>query len=178
MGVNALKTNLESTREEAQHFYNEYFKTFTGLAAYLEETKKKAAQNGFTETLFGRRRYFEGINSRLPFIRAAAERMAINAPIQGTSADMTKISMKRINDYLEKENLFQHVRLLLQVHDELIYEIRTPKVREVVPQLKKIMEQVLTVEESKGVPIETSANIGKNWGKTEAFDPNIKDVFN
>lgn len=178
MGVNALKTNLESTREEAQHFYNEYFKTFTGLAAYLEETKRLAAKNGFTETLFGRRRYFEGINSRLPFIRAAAERMAINAPIQGTSADMTKISMKRINDYLEKENLFQHVRLLLQVHDELIYEIRTPKVREVVPQIKKIMEQVLTSEESKGVPIETSANIGKNWGKTEAFDPNIKDVFN
>ncbi len=177
MGVNALKTNLESSREEAQTFYNEYFKTFTGLAEYLEETKRQAAKNGYTTTLFGRRRYFEGINSRLPFIRAAAERMAINAPIQGTSADMTKISMRRVQEYLEKEGLIERVRLLLPVHDELIYEVRTPDVRKVVPAIKNIMENVLTPEQSKGVPIETSANVGKNWGVTEAFDPENKDLF-
>ncbi len=173
MGVNALKTNLESTREEAQNFYNEYFKTFTGLAEYLEETKRQAAKNGFTTTLFGRKRYFEGINSRLPFIRAAAERMAINAPIQGTSADMIKLGMRRVEEYLTTNKLEEKARLLLQVHDELIYEIEESSIDSIVPQIQKIMQTVLTPEESKGVPILTSANVGDNWGKMSAYTGTI-----
>jgi len=170
MGVNALKANLGSTREEAQKFYNEYFSRFGGLAFYLEKTKADAAVNGYTETLFGRKRYFEGIKSRLPFIRAAAERMAINAPIQGTNADMVKISMKRIHAELERDGLLDKAKLILQVHDELVYEIRTPDIKRVSTIVKRIMESVLTKEQSKGVPIITSANAGKNWGEQEPVD--------
>ncbi|HEY1037622.1 MAG TPA: DNA polymerase [Candidatus Paceibacterota bacterium] len=170
MGVNALKTNLGSTRDEAQKFYDEYFKNFSGLAAYLDNTKAEAARLGYTETFFGRRRYFEGIHSRLPFIRAAAERMAINAPIQGTQADLIKISMRRIDDRLREEGLLEKARLLLQVHDELIYEIRTPEVKRVATIVKSVMEGVLTSEQTKGVPIQTSANAGKNWGNMEAIE--------
>jgi len=171
MGVNALKSNLEGTREEAQKFYEEYFKTFTGIAEYLQQTKAEAARKGYTETLFGRRRYFEGLHSKLPFIRAAAERMAINAPIQGTAtADIIKISMRRIHDRLESLSLLGEVRLLLQVHDELVFEIRTPEVKRAARIIKEIMEGVLTEEQSRGVPIVTSANAGKNWGNTEALD--------
>ena len=87
MGVSALQKNLKVSRTEAQEFYNTYFEKFTGLAEYLEQTKEFAKVHGYTQTLFGRKRFFDGIKSKLPFLRAQAERMAINAPIQGTSSD-------------------------------------------------------------------------------------------
>lgn len=171
MGVNALKANLGSTQAEARAFYDEYFKNFKGIAEYLNKVKFDTAKNGYTETLFGRRRYFEGINSKLPFIRAAAERMAINAPIQGTAtADMVKISMNMINAKLTALGMLNDVRLLLQVHDELVFEIRTPEVKKAAIMIKQTMESVLTPEQSKGVPIVTSANAGKNWNKMESLD--------
>ena len=171
MGVNALKANLGSTQAEARAFYDNYFKTFKGVAEYLNKVKFETAQNGYTETLFGRRRYFEGINSKLPFIRAAAERMAINAPIQGTAtADMVKISMNMIHAKLKALGMLNDVRLLLQVHDELVFEIRTPEVKKMAIMIKQTMESVLTPEQSKGVPIVTSANAGKNWNKLEALE--------
>jgi DNA polymerase-1 len=169
MGVTALKTNLESTREEAQQFYNEYFKTFTGLAEYLEETKRQAAKNGYTTTLFGRKRYFEGIRSKLPFIRAAAERMAINAPIQGTNADMVKLAMKKSFAYIQEHKLEDKVRLLLQVHDELVFEIHESVLDTVIPKIQEIMQSILTLEHTKGIPILTSANVGDTWGTMEAY---------
>ena len=175
MGVSALKTNLGSTREEAQNFYNEYFNTFSGIAKYLEDTKKFASQNGYTETLFGRRRYFEGIKSKLPFIRASAERMAINAPIQGTNADMIKISMIRIFDYLnDKKNKDIHgkVKMLLQVHDELIFEAEEDEdlIKKVSKKIQEIMRDSLPENLSKGVPIATSSNIGLNWGEMKTVN--------
>ncbi len=170
MGVNALKTNLGSTKDEAQTFYNEYFKTFSRVAEFLEETKRFAEQNGYTETLFGRRRYFEGIRSKLPFIRAAAERMAINAPIQGTSADIIKISMRKIFDYIndsKNKEVYGRVKMLLQVHDELVFEVVDDKdfIKNISKQIQNLMQDVLSVEQSKGVPIVTSSNIGLNWGE-------------
>lgn len=170
MGVNALKANLGSTQAEARAFYDDYFKNFSGVAEYLNKVKFETAQNGYTETLFGRRRYFEGINSKLPFIRAAAERMAINAPVQGTSADMVKIAMKVVYAKLQALGMLNDVRLLLQVHDELVFEIRTPEVKKMAIMIKQTMESVLTEEQSKGVPIVTSANAGKNWNKMEALE--------
>lgn len=173
MGVNALRGNLESTREEAQTFYNEYFKMFSGIADYLENTKKMAGQKGYTETLFGRRRYFEGIRSRLPFIRAAAERMAINAPIQGTSADILKISMRKIYDYINdpKNGVQGRIKMLLQVHDELVFEVEDDKdfINKITGVIKEKMQGVLSFEQSNGVPLVTSSNIGENWGEMDGL---------
>jgi DNA polymerase I len=164
MGVTALQKNLKTDRKEAQDFYNNYFETFSTLASYLEETKKFAAQNGYTETLFGRRRYFEGIKSKLPFIRAAAERMAINAPVQGTSADVLKLAMIGIDEYLEKEKLKDKVKLILQVHDEVIFECDKDLVDQVARKVKEIMESAFGDKDTKGVPIVVEGSSGTNWG--------------
>jgi DNA polymerase-1 len=164
MGVTALKDNLGTSRAEAQIFYDEYFKTFSGLAAYLEETKQFASKHGYTLTYFGRKRRFEGIRSSLPFIRAAAERMAINAPIQGTQADIIKIAMARIVEYLKHEKITD-VHLLLQVHDELVFEMPEKNADVLITKIRGIMESVLTLKETYGVPIKAEAKVGKNWGE-------------
>jgi len=166
MGVNALRVNLgkDTKREEAQEFLNAYFNTFTRLAEFLEETKILARGKGFTETLFGRRRYFPGINSSVPFIRAQAERMVINAPVQGTAADVVRIAMNKIYQFLEKENKLDEVRILLQVHDELIFEIKDGLVAEYVEKIKKIMEEILLEKDSE-VPLKVSVACGENWAE-------------
>jgi DNA polymerase-1 len=169
MGVSALKTNLGGTREEAQTFYNTYFETFTGLANYLNETKSEAERKGYTETMFDRRRYFQGFKSPLPFIRAMAERMAINAPIQGTEGDIVKIAMKNVNEFLIKENLLDSVRLILQVHDELVFEVKETEIKKVVPKIQKIMEGVFEGKDTQCVPVITEVEVGKNWGEMEDF---------
>jgi DNA polymerase-1 len=167
MGVNALRGNLgdDTTREEAQQFYNAYFNTFTRLAEYLEETKESARQLGYTTTLFGRRRHFPGIRSGAPFIRAMAERMAINAPVQGTAADLMRVAMNHVYDFIMTKKLSRDVRLLLQVHDELVFEIKDDLVPSIVPTLVTIMEQVLDDKETYGVPIVAEVATGKNWGE-------------
>lgn len=165
MGVNALRQNLgeDTTREEAQEFLNAYFNTFTRLAEYLEETKAFARQTGYTLTMFNRRRHFPGIRSGAPFIKAAAERMAINAPIQGTEGDILRVAMLKIHDYLHREKLTNDAKMLLQVHDELVFEVKDSKLKKVVPELKKIMESVLDDKETHGVPIKVDVEIGENW---------------
>jgi len=165
MGVVALQKNLKTDRKEAQQFYDDYFNTFTSLAAHLDETKKTALKQGYVTTIFGRRRHFEGIKSSLPFIRAQAERMAINAPIQGTQADLIKLAMVRVADFLKKEQLGADVKMLLQIHDELIFEVTESKVLEVAPKIKAIMEGVLTEEQTKGVPVVVEASSGPSWGE-------------
>ena len=165
MGVNALRQNLGTTREEAQRFYNEYFKNFSRLASYFEDIKAFAYKNGYTETFFGRRRFFEGIRSNLPYIRAQAERMAINAPIQGTEADIIKIAMAEVDQYLKDEKLEKDAYLLLQVHDELVYEVNEKKIKEIVPHITDIMQSVLSLKETAEVPIVVDAKAGENWGE-------------
>ncbi len=170
MGINALRQNLGGTRKEAQKFYDSYFTKFSKLADYLEEIKKSASEKGYTETLFGRKRHFEGIKSKIPYIRASAERMAINAPIQGTQSDIIKIAMRKVNDYIEKDNLKKNVFLLLQVHDELVYEIKDDLVSSVVNDIKKIMENILDQSQAKDVPIIVNAKAGDNWGELNYVD--------
>ncbi len=165
MGVNALKANIGGTTTEAKEFYQNYFNTFTTLTSYLEKVKEEVRQQGFTTTLFGRRRYFPDIKSHLPFLRASAERMAINAPIQGTQADIIKLSMSRIDEYLKKNKKSEVAHLLLQVHDELIYEIKEEYVDEIATEIKKIMESVFTKEQAKGVPILAHSHVGNNWAE-------------
>jgi len=167
MGVTALQKNIGTNREEAQQFLDGYFNKFYGLAEYLEKVKRETAQKGFTETFFGRRRYFPDINSRLPFMKASAERMAINAPIQGTGADITKLAMIGIDDFLTSKNLKQEVKLLLQVHDELVYEVKENIVDSVVPEIKKIMENVIDPKKIHGIVCVANASVGNNWVEME-----------
>lgn len=164
MGVNALRAQLGSTTAEAHQFLEDYFKTFKTLAEYLERIKGFARKNGYTETLFGRRRQFPEMKSPLPYVRAQAERMAINAPIQGTQSDIIKLAMVRINEMLEKEDATEDAYLLLQVHDELVYEIKKDRTEALSRQIQDIMESVLPTKESHGVPIVAVMKSGPDWG--------------
>lgn len=169
MGVNALRVQLGTDRAEAQTYLDEYFKRFSGIRHYVERVKNDVARTGYTETLFGRRRYFREIKSPLPHIRAQAERMAVNAPVQGTSADIIKIAMVQIDTVLKEKKWEGDAHLLLQVHDELVYEIKEEKKDAIIPEIKHIMEHVLTPEETKAVPLSTEVKVGKNWGEIEPY---------
>lgn len=162
MGVNALRQNLgaDTSRAAAQEFLNAYFNTFTRLAEYLEETKEYARTHGCTRTLLGRQRHFPGMQSSAPFIRAAAERMAINAPIQGTAADCMRLAMLQAASVLNERS---DARMLLQVHDELIFEVATSSLPTVVPQLVAALENVLAPYETHGVPLVAEVQTGDNW---------------
>jgi DNA polymerase-1 len=168
MGVNALKQNLGTDRKEAQVFYDNYFAQFPTIAAYLESIKNFAKAHGYTETLFGRRRYFPGIKSPIPFIRAMAERMATNAPIQGTAtADIIKIGMKKTEDALREAGIINEVRLVLQVHDELVYEVKEEKIEEASKIIEKAMKEAIPdkfLEGKEKVPLLVSSSFGKTWG--------------
>lgn len=165
MGVLALKQNLGTSREEAQKFLNDYFTTFDTLAKYIDKVKAEANRKGYTETYFGRRRYFEGLESKIPYIRAAAERMAFNAPIQGTEADIIKLALIRIDEWIKKEKLENDVFPLLQVHDELVYEVREDKAKEIAEDLVAIMESIIPADKIQGVNLKAESSIGNNWGE-------------
>lgn len=156
MGVSSLRKSLvrpksdsdtgseEITREEAQKFYNNYFNQFSGIRDYLEKVKVFAIKNSYTETLFGRRRYFPNINSRIPFLKNMAERTAINAPIQGTAtADIIKLAIRYAEEDLEKAKLLDKVHLVLQIHDELVYEAEDETCLEAQKIIKNAMQTVL-----------------------------------
>ena len=171
MGVSALRKNLGGTREEAQKFYDNYFNQFSGVRDYLEEVKKFALKNSYTETLFGRRRYFPNINSRLPFLRNMAERTATNAPIQGTAtADIIKLAIRYAYEDLKEAGLLDKAHLVLQIHDELVYEIEEnvlPKAEEII---KKAMENVLErsyLHYKTDIPLEVHFGSGNNFGEVK-----------
>lgn len=168
MGVSALKTNLGSTREDAEIFYNNYFAQFPTIRSYLDGVKDFAKKHGYTETLFGRRRLFPGMKSRIPFIVAMAERMAINAPLQGTAADIIKIAIKEIDKYIEENDLRGRVELLLQVHDELVFEVEDSIKEKVSKDIAQIMESVVPkdfADKTGNVPLEVHVSTGRNWGE-------------
>jgi DNA polymerase-1 len=167
MGVSALQKNIGTDREEAQKFLDNYFLTFSGLAEYLEKVKQETYNRGYTETFFGRRRYFPDIRSRLPFMKAQAERMAINAPIQGTEADIIKLAMIQIDNFLAQKNIKSDVRLLLQVHDELVYEVRENIVDSVAPEIRRIMQTIIDPQETSGVVCVANGSVGDNWAEME-----------
>jgi DNA polymerase-1 len=167
MGVNALKQALGTTRADAQQFLNAYFDRFSGIAQYVDAVKQQAAEKGYTETLFGRRRYFADIHSPQPHIRAAAERMAINAPIQGTQADIIKRAMIAVDERLEQADTRADAHLLLQVHDELVYELKESARETLIPAIHETMENVLSLEQTNGVPLATSVEVGTRWGSME-----------
>ncbi|MCR4325197.1 MAG: DNA polymerase [Patescibacteria group bacterium] len=169
MGVNALRVNLgeEVSRADAAAFLAEYFKKFSGLARYIKNTTQEAAKRGYTETLFGRRRYFPGLSSPLPQMRAQAERMAVNAPIQGTQSDIIKLAMVEADRMIEKEGWRDDVRLVLQVHDELVYEAKKSVADAAAAKIRHAMETVVPAKALHGVPIVAEVSIGKNWGEMQ-----------
>lgn len=172
MGVQALRQNLGdgTTMDESREFYDRYFEQFPGLAEYVEKVKNTAKKNGYTETIFGRRRYFKRINSRVSYIQAQAERMAINAPIQGSQADVIKKAMVEVDDYLSGNSLQDDAHLLLQVHDELVYEIKDDMTDELVGKIKEIMERIVPESETGGITFVADAEVGPNWGELEAYN--------
>lgn len=171
MGVSALRKNLGGTREEAQRFYNNYFNQFSGVRDYLEGVKDFARATTYTETLFGRRRYFANINSRLPFLKSMAERTAINAPIQGTAtADIIKLAILYADMDLKKAGLKDKVFLVLQIHDELVYEIKDEVIEEAEKIIKKAMETVLErsyLKYKTDIPLIANAGFGQNFGEVK-----------
>ncbi len=170
MGVNALKDALGTSRGEAQEFYDQYFAAFPRLAAYLEEVKADATRLGYTETFFGRKRWFEGLKSPIPYIRAAAERAAVNAPFQGTAADLLKLAMINIQAWIDTEGLGEDVHMLLQVHDELVFEIKKSAIKTAAPKIQELMEQVLNEKDAHGIPFLAEGKAGKNWGEMKELE--------
>lgn len=166
MGVSALKQNLGSTREEAQQFYDQYFITFPAIARYFNTVKSDAALKGYTETIFGRRRQFPNLRSKIPFMKAMAERMAMNAPLQGTAADFVKIAMIRSDEAIKRAKLEDKVELILQVHDELIFEVVDDK--DILKKAQQIIADAMTgvAKSTKGehIPLTVDIATGTRWG--------------
>lgn len=170
MGVSALRKNLGGTREEAQKFYDNYFSQFSGVREYLDGVKIFAEEHVYTETLFGRRRYFPNIRSRIPFLKSMAERTAINAPIQGTAADIIKLAIRYTEEDLEKAGLLKNVHLVLQIHDELVYEIKENILVEATKIIKNAMEGVLErsyLQYKTTIPLLVHSGAGDNLGEVK-----------
>lgn len=171
MGVSALQKNLGTTREKAQQFHDEYFVAFPTIREYLESTKVYAREHGYTETAFGRRRYFPTINAKLPFLRSFAERMASNAPLQGTAADIIKLAIIAIDTVLKNKGLNKKARLVLQVHDELVYEVEKEVQEEVSAIIVQAMVGVIDTTpiplHLRKVPLTVSTSVGVNLDETK-----------
>lgn len=158
-GPHGLSQGAGISYAEARQFINKYFATYPEVKKMLDGFIEDAREQGYAKTLLGRKRPLADLASNIPAVKRGAERMAINTPIQGTAADLIKIAMINVAKLLEnKEN---EARLLLQVHDELIFEIKEDKISDYAPQLKKIMEEATKLS----VPIIVEENIGDNWGE-------------
>ena len=142
---------------EASAYIKQYFSRFPELADYMERTKQEARKYGYVTTLYGRRCHVDGINDKNPARRGGAERQAINAPIQGTAADIMKRAMIRIDRAIKTSNL--DLRMLIQVHDELVFEVRADQAAEAQALVKREMEAAADV----GIPLVAEAGIGQNW---------------
>ncbi|WP_127717746.1 DNA polymerase I [Halobacteriovorax sp. HLS] len=152
-----LASALKISRKEAKDYITNYFERFSRVKAYLDELKEECEKTGYSITLKGRKRYLADIHSTNRTIKANAERIAINSPIQGTAADIIKIAMINIQAIMEKENLKS--KMILQVHDELIFEVVEEELEQMKTILKEGMENVVSLE----VPLDVDMGIGVNW---------------
>jgi len=161
MGARALAEGAGITIEEAKNFIAKYFTVYEGVRNFLEETKQAARDFGYVETLFGRRRYLPEIYSPVPMIRAEAERMAINMPVQGTAADIMKLAMIKVTQGLSQ--ISPRSKMILQVHDELVFEADGREVKKVAHFVKETMEEAVKLK----VPLLAAVEVGDNWGEME-----------
>ncbi len=157
IGPFGLKTRLGITQSHAKEIIETYFSTFNRVKNYMDESVLKAREKGYSETLYGRRRYLRNINSSNRVVRQFEERVAINMPIQGSAADMIKIAM--INIYNELNKMKTRSKMVLQVHDELVFDVHKDEVDEIKALVKEKMENAIPMK----VPIEVETGIGENW---------------
>lgn len=158
-GVSAfgLAQQIGISRTEAKEIIESYFREFPSIKTYMDTAVDKARENGYVETILGRRRYLRDINSMNMVERGFAERNAVNAPIQGSAADMIKVAMIKINDFIKSENL--QSRMILSVHDELVFDAHISEVE----LLKEKVDELMCSAIDFSVKIETSIGVGKNW---------------
>lgn len=159
MGAYGLSQAAQIDQKEAAEFIKAYFKKFSGVAEFIEGMKEGARKNHYVETEFGRRRYIPEIESGNVQVARAAERMAINMPIQGMEADIVKVGMLAAEKTVEKYG--DDARMVLQVHDELIFEVKKERAEEFAKEIKEVMGQVFPLR----VPLIAETCIGKNWGE-------------
>ncbi len=163
-GISAfgLAAQLGISKQEAGDYIDTYFKRFPGIRGYMDTTKKAAHERGFVETIFGRRIHYPEINTKNPSTRAFLERASINAPIQGSAADIIRRAMIRMPAALADAGL-HHTRMLLQVHDELIFEAPVQDVERVLPLVKGVMEKAALPSVRLAVPVQVDAKAADNW---------------
>jgi DNA polymerase-1 len=157
MSAFGLARQLGISRTEAQRYVDLYFERYPGVKRYMDETRRQAREAGFVETVFGRRLYLPDIQSRNQALRQYAERSAINAPMQGTAADIIKRAMIEVDGWLQREGA--PARLIMQVHDELVLEVADEAIDRVVGQLREHMARAAEL----AVPLRVDVGIGKNW---------------
>ncbi|MDH4413834.1 MAG: DNA polymerase I [Rhizobium sp.] len=164
-GISAfgLANQLSIERSEAGDYIKKYFERFPGIKDYMESTKAFAREHGYVETIFGRRAHYPEIKSSNPSMRAFNERAAINAPIQGSAADVIRRAMIKIEPALAAAGLSERVRMLLQVHDELIFEVEDEAVDAAMPVIVDIMENAAMPAVSMRVPLKVDARAAHNW---------------
>ena len=158
MSAFGLAKQLDMGRNEAQDYMNVYFERYPGVLEYMESTRNSAAELGYVETLFGRRLYLPDIKARNGLRRKAAERAAINAPMQGTAADIIKFAMIAVDEWVQQQPQGQ-VSLLMQVHDELVFEVEASVLDSVTAKVRELMEQAATL----AVPLIADTGCGDNW---------------
>jgi len=174
IGANALAESAGISRDEARAFIEKYFVTFKKVGEYLENTKALAYSQGYIETMFGRRRYLPELKSQIPYLRAAGERMAVNAPIQGANADAIKLAMIELHKFVaERWGLSKEadVKMLLQVHDELVFEVKRGLGAEIAKLLKEKMTDAIKLR----VPVKVDVRVGRSWGELENVEDEHED---
>ncbi len=159
MSAFGLAKQLGIPRGEAQHYMDTYFERYPGVMQYMEDTRSQASEQGYVETLYGRRLHLPEIKSRNGMRRKAAERAAINAPMQGTAADIIKKAMLLVDEWIEAQTGEPKVRMLMQVHDELVFEVREDALQDVESNIQKLMESAAELD----VPLVADAGHGDNW---------------
>ena len=161
LGSLGLAQRTDMNRNQAKEFIAKYFAIYKKVKEYVVSTKEFAHQHGFAQTLFGRRRYLPDVNSSLPQLVAAAERMAINMPLQGTAADLLKLAMIKIHQGLP--NISKEAKMVLQVHDELVLEVPKNELKKIARFVKETMEDVYKLS----IPLVVDIETGPNWNKLE-----------
>ncbi|KMJ44071.1 DNA polymerase I [Xenorhabdus khoisanae] len=157
MSAFGLSRQLGIPRGEAQRYMDLYFERYPGVLSYMERTRQQAAEHGFVETLEGRRLYLPDIKSRNAMRRKASEREAINAPMQGTAADIIKLAMIAVDNWIVSEQ--PNVRMIMQVHDELVFEVHESELEAAEKAIRELMEQSMQLD----VPLKVDVGVGDNW---------------